>query len=62
MVERMWDGGPLREVSPVRRDGWYGFTGRYVCDDCGVPASGIYEFLGDWLCTECKEAREVFGK
>lgn len=47
VVKRMWEGGPLREVSSTPRVAWfahsrYGFAGRYVCDGCLLPVPGIY--------------------
>lgn len=62
-VERMWGGGPLREVSPTYRSGWnphsrYGFTGRYVCEGCMSPVVGVYlvREAKSWLCAGCREA------
>ena len=67
-IERMWEGGPLRQVSDKSRQGWSrgqnaAFKGRYVCDECLRPVAGVYEpkdGFGDgrkWLCSACRAAQ-----
>jgi hypothetical protein len=56
----MWQGGPLREWSDEKQDGFisyedpkrgvYGFAGDYVCDDCGETFCGVYQYRGKWIC------------
>jgi hypothetical protein len=64
-IRRMWEGGPLRQISATARGRWTiddkgEFRGPYVCDECLKPVSGIYEpkrGVGDgrkWLCAECR--------
>lgn len=67
VLERMWEGGPLRQVSPIPRSGWlphsrYGFAGRYVCDECREAVAGVYGPIGGtgnarWLCGGCREVQ-----
>lgn len=66
VVERMWQGGPLREVSSAPRKAWfahsrYGFAGRYVCDGCLQPAPGIYgpNRRGKWMCRRCWKRQRI---
>ena len=49
-VIRMWEGGPLRQMSDVAMSGFIpyaktinscGFAGRYICDGCQEPSRGV---------------------
>ena len=49
-VIRMWEGGPLRQMSDVAMGGFIpyaktinssGFAGRYICDGCQGPSRGV---------------------
>jgi hypothetical protein len=72
-LKRMWIGGPLREWSPVQVRSFIslgngGFGGRYVCDDCLKPVTGVYRVTGaqnggyKWQCAGCKEAARLSAK
>ena len=49
-VIRMWEGGPLRQMSEIAMSGFIpyaktinscGFAGRYICDGCQEPSRGV---------------------
>ena len=65
-IRRMWDGGPLRQVSTKRvsngnwttyeSPGFKGYAGTYVCDICQRPVEGLYRATRGlkWACGACK--------
>jgi hypothetical protein len=67
-TRRMWAGGPLRRLSPIRSAGCQipleggGYGGSYVCDECLMPVVGVYRVIQGvqgretWLCAACKDA------
>jgi hypothetical protein len=72
MIQRMWEGGPLRQFSdsntrPKGKGSWMaysspiltGWTGSYVCDECRVPVAGVYRVVSLWLCSGCREKMKV---
>ena len=70
-IERMWQGGPLRQRADTRPwPGWGlvydkgGFAGQYVCDECQQPGVGLYRQNSDaasakWLCGVCSDSAKV---
>lgn len=64
-VQRMWDGGPLRQFSDRQAGGHYvaysspiltGYAGSYACDRCKRPCAGVYLVrpAKSWLCGGCR--------
>lgn len=60
-VKRMWEGGPLRNFSETRMNGWIsahhgGFLGPYACEECRETTDGVYRTDGGWLGGCCWDA------
>jgi len=65
-IQRMWDGGPLRQFSSSQVASHYirysspiltGMAGAYVCDRCLHPSAGVHfvRHSDNWLCAACKK-------
>lgn len=70
-VVRMWSGGPLRHLGPVKtpttplRHARECFVGAYVCDRCHESSDGVYRLREEqsWLCGGCKRrVRDAEGR
>ena len=70
-VVRMWGGGPLRHLGPVKtpstplRHAQGCFVGAYVCDRCLKSSDGVYLLREEqsWLCGGCKRrVRDAEGR
>lgn len=60
-VVRMWPGGPLRRISPVKstttpmQSTSDVFVGAYVCTKCHKPVDGVYG--REWRCGACRKLK-----